>query len=110
MEEYLIAHKCRGELSIDVAVQLEGVGTDSDPGPWWILKTTGSRAYPFWAMTLDGVYVFNKTTQGFEPFMNAVPEVPDGHPDHFAVNDRPFAAPRKKITDLTDLNLEDLGL
>lgn len=107
-EEYLIAHKVRGELSIDVAIQLEGAGTQTDPGPWWIMKTSGARVYPFWAMSFSGVYLYNKTTGGFENFMNAVPEVPDGHPDHYSVNDRPFT-PKKKFS-LDELDLGELGL
>lgn len=108
-EEYLIAHKVRGETAIDVAIQLEGAGTETDPGPWWIIPTSGHRAYPFWAMTLHGVYVRARSGE-YEPFLNAVPEIPDGHPDHYAVNDRPFSAPKRKLSNLDDLNLEELGL
>lgn len=44
---HLILHKVRGEAAFDVAIQLEDSGTDSDPGPWWIIPTSGHRAYPY---------------------------------------------------------------
>ncbi len=63
-ELYLIAHKCRGEPAFDIALQMQCPecrgGTrdaassmcnecDSD-GYWWIIPTSGHRAYPYnWA-------------------------------------------------------------
>ena len=38
-ELYLIAHKVRGEPAFDIAVKM---------GDWWIIPTSGHRAYPFW--------------------------------------------------------------
>jgi len=40
---YLIAHKVRGEAAFDVAVKMEMAD-----GDWWIIPTSGHRAYPFW--------------------------------------------------------------
>jgi hypothetical protein len=45
---YLIAHKVRGEPAFDVAVKME-----MPDGPWWIIPTSGHRAYPFWNMELS---------------------------------------------------------
>lgn len=86
---YLIAHKVRGKLAFDVAVQQDS-GTPSDPGPWWIIPTSGHRAYPWWSKPLA-------------EFALAIPPMPEGTPDHYSVNDR-RPAPRGRI------NLEDLGL
>jgi hypothetical protein len=44
-EPYLILHKVRGERAFDIAVQMEAE-CESDPGPWWIILTSGHRAYP----------------------------------------------------------------
>lgn len=38
---FLIAHKVRGELAFDIATMLE-VGDEV----WWIIPTSGHRAYP----------------------------------------------------------------
>lgn len=55
---FLIAHKVRGQLAFDVALQLtfdDGTpfGTPSDPGPWWLVPTSGHRAWPLSAVALD---------------------------------------------------------
>lgn len=42
-ELYLIAHKVRGAVAFDIAIQME-----MDDGVWWILPSVGHRAYPFW--------------------------------------------------------------
>lgn len=80
MTLYLILHKVRGQPAFDVAEQLEGSGTPSDPGPWWIVSTSGHRAYPFW----------------FRPLHEAAFEMDDKEMalkmpldlrDHYAIND-----------------------
>lgn len=71
-ELYLIAHKVRGEPAFDVATRIEcgichGVGghdvTPDYEGPscsecdgtgyWWIIPTSGHRAYPYWHCALN---------------------------------------------------------
>lgn len=52
---YLIAHKVRGQPGFDVAIRCDDMGTPSDPGPWWIIPTSGHRAYPIMFWTLDDV-------------------------------------------------------
>jgi hypothetical protein len=44
-EPYLILHKVRGAPAFDIAIQMF-VECESDPGPWWIIPTSGHRAYP----------------------------------------------------------------
>ena len=39
---FLIAHKVRGEAALDVAELMH-----TDRGDWWIIPTSGHRAYPF---------------------------------------------------------------
>ena len=84
-ELYLILHKVRGEPAFDIATQIEE-GTASDPGPWWIIPTSGHRAYPYrywhWSDLYSGSemdlsklqYVFNNV------------DPPEGLPDHYSVN------------------------
>ena len=84
-ELYLILHKVRGEPAFDIATQIEE-GTASDPGPWWIIPTSGHRAYPYrywrWSDLYSGSemdlsklqYVFNNV------------DPPEGWPDHYSVN------------------------
>lgn len=48
---YLIAHKVRGELAFDIAIQLEigdGVG--------WLIPTSGHRAYPVMQWLLEDLF------------------------------------------------------
>lgn len=52
-ELFLIAHKVRGQLAFDVAERHPDMGTTSDPAPWWIIPTSGHRAYPFWHVPIE---------------------------------------------------------
>ena len=103
-ESYLIAHCVRGEAAFDVATQMEcphcnGHGDlniadatfipcfDCDSlGFWWIIPTSGHRAYPYWSDPL----------QWYLDEMCSVPEMPPAWPDHYKVN----AAPKLDITSL----------
>lgn len=49
---YLIAHSVRGEPAFDIALRCEDMGTPNDEGPWWIIPTSGHRAYPIWQCEL----------------------------------------------------------
>jgi hypothetical protein len=42
-ELYLILHKVRGEPAFDIAQRMD---VDGDDEPWWIIPTSGHRAYP----------------------------------------------------------------
>ena len=67
---YLIAHKVRGKPAFDIAehmtcpccsthdeitnewVEPKGCAQCDDQGHWWIIPTSGHRAFPFWSETL----------------------------------------------------------
>lgn len=51
MTLYLIAHKVRGELAFDVAEPMEMAD-----GLWWIIPTSGHRAYPVASWDLRYLY------------------------------------------------------
>jgi len=70
---YLVAHKARGELALDVAQHEtcpicsgRTTGPDQMPAPqcsscdgdglWWFAATSQQRIYPFWAHPIDELY------------------------------------------------------
>lgn len=77
---YLIAHKVRGEPAFDVAIQMEMAD-----GLWWIIPTSGHRAYPYWHEPLESG---DQTTLDY-----VRAEMPEGHPDHYPAAQR--AAPSR---------------
>jgi hypothetical protein len=79
-ELYLIAHKVRGEPAFDIAIKM---------GDWWIIPTSGHRAYPYWHGT------FMEELFHFGPY--SLPEMPADLPDHY---------PGAKAT----INLDDLEI
>lgn len=102
--QYLIAHKVRGELAFDVAEQMQ-VGDET----WWIIPTSGHRAYPFWHTVLQHIEV----SQDMRPQLleHAVPPMPEGLRDHYTVAEahrHPSVKPQK--LDLGDLDLTELGI
>jgi hypothetical protein len=92
-ELFLIAHKVRGEPAFDVAVQME-----MPDGVWWIVATSGHRAYPAVFMHLDCV-----TPEHVEMMKRA--DV-SACRDHYAAHAAPALAGGK----ITSLSLADLGL
>lgn len=76
---YIIAHKVRGERAFDVAIPLV---TESDE-IWWIIPTSGHRAYPYWHAPLDGLG--RGSDYGF--YLNYVGDPPADLRDHYAAND-----------------------
>lgn len=107
---YLIAHKVRSEPAFDVALRMEcpecnGHGdrdiadghvipcTECDSlGYWWIIPTSGHRAYVYWSANLEGW-----THQFMREW--GVPEMPPSLPDHYAHTSSP-AQVRASIEDL----------
>lgn len=76
---FLIAHKVRGEPSFDVAIQMEcpcceaqGCHECDQLGYWWIIPTSGHRAYPYHSVDI-------------EPLLSDVFDMsmPEGLPDHY---------------------------
>jgi len=103
---YLIAHKVRGEPAFDIAERMvcpicsgEGCAECDDAGYWWIIPTSGHRAYAYWWLDMNQVlYTSNRSPSPIWllPF-NFNP--PDDHPDHYPLRHTP-AAPRVDILSL----------
>src|SRR5215831_12095053 len=82
-ERYLIAHKARGEQEFDVAEKqecalcqgaLDGCPECEGLGYWWIVCTSGHRAYPYWSRYLT---------------IGDCPGLPPEHlPDHYQTSAR----------------------
>jgi hypothetical protein len=107
-ELYLVAHKVRGEPAFDVAVQMEcpecngNCADGRDPngytctecdslGYWWIIPTSGHRAYPYWHKTLAHVSreaTFCYCESGEDPFVMIDP-MPAYLPDHYTLTASP---------------------
>jgi hypothetical protein len=88
-ELYLICHKVRGEPAFDIAERmicpecdLTGCSECDHLGYWWIIPTSGHRAYPWWSEVLVcPIY-------SIDP-----PPMPPDLPDHY----RPKAEPKRTI-------------
>lgn len=106
---YLIAHKVYGQPAFDIAERMDcplcaGHGHDLDGychecdslGYWWIIPTSGHRAYPCYATSLNQLYMqpsspivtYTEHSQGFI--------IPSTLPDH-------YIAQEAKPVSLTDL-------
>lgn len=102
---YLIAHKVRGAPAFDIATRMvcricQEFGDDFGPGChecdqhgfWWIIPTSGHRAYPYWDCQLEGLC----EDANVWPFNIAMPE---GLPDHYTTS----AAPQRSLVSLLGL-------
>lgn len=87
---HLILHKVRGEPAFDIAEQLEN--------GWWIIPTSGHRAYPYWTRPLDDYQ--HRMLQKLLP--------PEGHPDHYSINDKEEVAIQLKPKPTRTLTIDDL--
>lgn len=104
---FLIAHKVRGEPAFDIAERMicpecnEGNGMVKetycleceDKGYWWIIGTSGHRAYPF------------NTAKISEESLLILNEMPPSLPDHY-----PTRSPPKSEPSSGKLLLAQLGL
>jgi hypothetical protein len=97
---YLILHKVRGEPAFDIADKLDcpvcesarqgldhgrdyaGNCNSCDDGYWWIIPTSGHRAYPYqtWPMQM----MWHHTTNG--DYVPTLVEPPAGWPDHYPMD------------------------
>lgn len=79
---YLIAHKVRGEAAFDIAIQMTVENYPDEV--FWIIPTSGHRAYPYWHMELGmvGREAFALYTEE-NPF-RGLPPMPSDLPDHYA--------------------------
>lgn len=109
MTNFLILHKVRGAPAFDIATRCDDMGTPSDLGPWWIIPTSGHRAYPWrwWDLEdLRDVSDINQSDNSHSCPMHVVYALPEGWPDHYHCNDRPSRTATRIVGDL----LSALGL
>ena len=110
-EPFLILHRVRGEPAFDIAERHDDMGSASDPGPWWIIPTSGHRAYPYdqWPLTnLADVSYGPKQHKPYDWIMYDMTNLADNWnswPDHYPPKSSP-STPRKAISSL----LATLGL
>lgn len=107
---YLVAHKVRGQPAFDVATQLDcpecnggtrdAVSSECSEcdslGYWWIIPTSGHRAYPWWHTAITQIGTWNWYI-GQQPI--DVPNMPDALPDHYTTR----AAPTQSLADALGL-------
>ena len=101
---YLIAHKVRSEPAFDIAermacpecsrqvpdlispevvytaTKMDGCADCDDEGFWWIVSTSGHRAYPYASIELS---LLGITTASGLSINEAIGEMPPSLPDHY---------------------------
>ena len=104
-ELFLIAHRVRGAPAFDVAIRMacpqcmkphecetyDGCGCiECDSlGYWWIIPTSGHRAYPWWNQTLEQVSRTSTFVYSEDDLFAAIPPMPEGWPDHYPTASTP---------------------
>lgn len=91
---FLIAHKVHGAPAFDIAHHLAcpecsalGCLECDDLGYWWVIGTSGHRAYPYWNVELGaGVYTTRELT-----VYDLCSTMPDPWPDHYPTRTEPSA-------------------
>lgn len=97
MTPFLILHKVRGEPAFDIAIRCDDMGTESDPGPWWIIPTSGHRAYPYRHWQLEDLAdTSDINANGYNEHPWTHDKVPDDWPDHYSP-DRGQPAPQGEL-------------
>lgn len=92
---FLIAHKVRGEPAFDIAMRCDDMGTPNDPGPWWIIPTSGHRAYPFW--TKPWGYISGDKELFFHDGRDTYSlQLPEGLRDHYEISKPQTSAPARR--------------
>jgi hypothetical protein len=81
---HLILHKVRGQPAFDIAERCDDMGTAEDPGPWWIISTSGHRAYPYKIFPLANV---RANSVGLDLLIDPIP---DDWPDHYQAKEQSF--------------------
>lgn len=100
-EPYLIAHLVRGEPAFDIAIRMDGPDEDGDE--WWIIPTSGHRAYPYWYHKLEDMYSHPDNGSLTAREMIGTDEAPSGWPDHYphSASPTPRTAPDLRSLGLT---------
>lgn len=100
---YLIAHKVRGEPAFDIAEHMtcpkcEGATDEpanadwehqyhcdacDDQGHWWIIPTSGHRAFPYWHEALIKTYVLDLDAAYWNCVLKLPPDMPPDLRDHY---------------------------
>lgn len=99
---YLIAHKVRGEPAFDIAQHIKcpiceavmqgldhgsispGCDECDGEGFWWIIPTSGHRAYPYWHCPLDNAVDWHMMRING----NELLPMPSSWPDHYTTTER----------------------
>jgi len=94
-DSFLIAHKVYGEPAFDIAEKMDcpechvlGCVECDEVGYWWIISTSGHRAYPFWCCAIEELDFLN----GRHP-NDYLSKMPEDWPDHYAHS----SAPHKEL-------------
>ena len=105
---YLIAHRVRGEAAFDVAIQMTVEGYDE---PWWIIPTSGHRAYPYWHEELGTLLAIFQNENNESIRGTNIPCPPDW-PDHYQCDIDADTLRQINPTDIAKAHtlLEQLGL
>lgn len=89
-ELYLIAHKVRSEPAFDIAEMVqcpctmgEGCMDCDSEGIYWIIPTSGHRAYPYWSCKIDNMLVYHNNQL---INIHHIPSMPPAFPDHYPCN------------------------
>ena len=100
-EPFLIAHKVRGAPAFDIAEQIlcpECQGAEcpecDQTGHWWVVTTSGHRAYPWHTISL---HTIEGLGLGFEAEFGPMPE---GLPDHYNSHAAPATSRPSSLTAL----------
>lgn len=91
-DPYLIAHVVRGKPAFDIANRItEGELFDLE-GEWWIIPTSGHRAYPYRWWNMDDLC--DGSDYDAPTPTSMLDTNPDGWPDHYPA---PSAKPRLSL-------------
>jgi hypothetical protein len=97
-ELFLIAHKVRNEPAFDVAIKMpcpiceaQGCHECDDNGHFWIIPTSGHRAYPWWSEKLSEWDWWTDSSA-----CNALAAMPSNIQDHYPTR----ATPQQSLADV----------
>lgn len=105
-ELYLVLHKVRGQPAFDIAERCDDLGTADDPGPWWIIPTSGHRAYPYRKWDMEDIYDGSNIDPPKPLYVYETVDLPDDLEDHYSA----LVSPITKISTLANDLLTALGL